>query len=144
MNPKEKKQIIVTMGLVVILAAVVMNTLNQVRPKKEIREEEVAVILEPSQAMNLISVRLAYDRAEEEVKNMVIERDPFSPPVRPVRDSFILSGILWDERNPTAVINNEIVQIGQKINGKTIVDIQKSKVIVNEGKENIEIKLYEE
>ncbi|MDD5449468.1 MAG: hypothetical protein PHO42_02595 [Candidatus Omnitrophica bacterium] len=50
-----------------------------------------------------------------------------------------LAGILWDEKSPKAIIGGSIVGIGDKIGGNTVVDIQKDRVILNDGSENFEI-----
>lgn len=47
---------------------------------------------------------------------------------------WILNGILYDQKAPTAVINKKIVNIGDKINGAKIIDITKTKVVLT--KEN--------
>jgi len=52
-----------------------------------------------------------------------------------------LNGILWDAKNPQAVINGEIVGVGDKINKYSVVDIDKNKVILNDGTEDCELKL---
>lgn len=67
-------------------------------------------------------------------------RNPFSP-----RGSFLaasgLSGILWDKESPKAIINNNIVGIGDKVDGNTLVDIRQDRVILNDGTKNFELLL---
>ncbi|MBI4845772.1 MAG: hypothetical protein HY810_04775 [Candidatus Omnitrophica bacterium] len=41
-----------------------------------------------------------------------------------------VSGILWDNDVPTAIINSKVVKIGDLIYGKTVVDMEKDKVIL--------------
>ena len=75
-------------------------------------------------------------------KDFKFSRDPFNPPpVVPTEGPVKLNlmGILWDPQQPTAIINNEIVQIGSKIAGHVVVDIQESKVIVNDRGNNLEL-----
>ncbi len=43
---------------------------------------------------------------------------------------WILNGILYDIKAPTAVINKKIVGIGDKINGAMIIEITKTKVVL--------------
>lgn len=43
-----------------------------------------------------------------------------------------LSGILWDDNIPSAIINSNIVKIGDLIEEKTVVDIEKNRVIMME------------
>jgi hypothetical protein len=43
-----------------------------------------------------------------------------------------LSGVLWDDQIPTAIINSKVVKIGDLIQGKTVVDIEKDQVLLME------------
>lgn len=43
---------------------------------------------------------------------------------------WVLNGILYDNKAPTAVINKKIVGIGDKINGARIIKITKTKVVL--------------
>ena len=45
----------------------------------------------------------------------------------------LLSGIVWDEAGPIAIINNEIFGVGDVIEGNTIVEIKKDRVILSDG-----------
>ena len=55
----------------------------------------------------------------------------------------VLSGILWDVKDPKAVINGEIVGIGDKVNKYSVIDIDRNIVILNDGSKDIEISLEE-
>jgi len=46
-----------------------------------------------------------------------------------------LKGILWDKLVPSAIINSKVVKIGDLIFDKTVVDIEKDKVILMENGE---------
>ena len=51
-----------------------------------------------------------------------------------------LSGILWDDVNPQAVINDTIVGAGDSVGLKnTVVEIRTSSVILNDGTKNFEL-----
>jgi len=54
-----------------------------------------------------------------------------------------LSGILWDDKAPKAVINGEIVGIGDKINKYSVVDIDRNTVTLNDGTKDIKVSLGE-
>ena len=56
---------------------------------------------------------------------------------------FTLNGIVWDKASPRAIINNNIVRIGDKIEDATVVDIEKEKVILNDGIKDFDLKLGE-
>ena len=52
-----------------------------------------------------------------------------------------IEGIMWDKKNPKAIINGDIFGIGETVESKTIVDIRPNSVIIkgDDGKE-IELK----
>lgn len=68
-------------------------------------------------------------------------RNPFS--LTPIKGygAPILIGIMWDKENSIAIINGNIVKIGDKVSENTIVDIKQDKVIFNDGSKNFELKL---
>lgn len=70
-------------------------------------------------------------------------RDPFSASSAPIKGyrGFVLSGIMWDKESPTAIINDNIVKIGDKISGNAVVDIKQDRVILSDGIKDFELKL---
>jgi hypothetical protein len=52
-----------------------------------------------------------------------------------------LSGILWDDQIPTAIINSKVVKIGDLVFGKTVVDIEKDQVVLMEEGQMFVLKL---
>lgn len=52
-----------------------------------------------------------------------------------------LTGILWDNRSPKAIIDDSIVGIGDKWGNNTVVDIKQDRVILNDGARDFELKL---
>lgn len=52
-----------------------------------------------------------------------------------------LAGILWDEKSPKAIIGGIVVGIGDRVGGNTVVDIQKDRVILNDGAKDFEVGL---
>lgn len=53
----------------------------------------------------------------------------------------ILEGIMWDKEKPLAIINGQIVKIGDKVSQNTVVDIKQDKVILDDGTKEFELKL---
>ncbi|HLD82840.1 MAG TPA: hypothetical protein VI976_02705 [Candidatus Omnitrophota bacterium] len=71
-------------------------------------------------------------------------RDPFSGKIyshQGLGVDLSLSGILWDAKRPQALINDRICNIGDVINGCKVLEIQKNKVILNDGSKQIELKI---
>ncbi|NQU19210.1 general secretion pathway protein GspB, partial [bacterium] len=52
-----------------------------------------------------------------------------------------VSGIIWDEVNPQAIINSKILAEGDSIGGFSIEKIEKQKVILSDGKKRIELNI---
>jgi hypothetical protein len=70
-------------------------------------------------------------------------RNPFSPQAAPIRASRgpILNGIMWDREKPMAIINDNIVKVGDRVGLNLVVDIKQDKVILNDGTHDFELRL---
>lgn len=87
--------------------------------------------------------------ADEFIYNSHGKKDPFSPPVKgvgAVTDMELLSGIrlegiVWDSKNPMAMVNDSIVAIGDEIAGAKVVDITKNEVIIEIDGQRVSLKL---
>lgn len=47
--------------------------------------------------------------------------------------SYFLSGILWDPQAPSAIINNQVLSVGDRVGGWQVKEIQRDKVILSDG-----------
>lgn len=70
-------------------------------------------------------------------------RNPFTLEKAPAEagGGLALNGILWDDKKPLAIINNDVIGIGGKVGENTIVDIKKDSVILKDGSGNFELRL---
>jgi len=86
-----------------------------------------------------------YNMLEQEAKSIELKRDPFTAvPIvseKALQSGVDLTGILWDEAKPLAIIDGHIVKKGSRVGGKTIVDIKKDQVIFSDGEVLSELKL---
>src|SRR3989338_6885219 len=137
---KEKSQLVLTVILGIILILLSVRAYHQLQAKRPMRSWAGAVA---APAVSADQAAPSYVALAEEAGQTSIERDPVFPASKVSAASIVLNGIFWDEVNPTAVINNEILQAGQSVNGKVIMEIQSDKVILNDGSRNIELKMYE-
>lgn len=46
---------------------------------------------------------------------------------------FTLSGILWDAESPSAVINNQVVGVGERLDRWQVTEIRKDRVVLSDG-----------
>lgn len=49
-------------------------------------------------------------------------------------DGWVLSGILWDSRIPSAVVNNRLVAVGDTLDQWQVMEIRKKQVVLSDGK----------
>lgn len=69
------------------------------------------------------------------------KRSPFVPQSLSGNKSLVLNGILWDQKDPKAIINDKIVGVGDTVAKHRVIEIKKDQVILGIGTERIEIKL---
>lgn len=55
--------------------------------------------------------------------------------------SWVLNGIVWEEKMPRAVINGRIVGVGSKIGNAAVVKIEPTRVLLKDGEKDIELKV---
>ncbi|MFA6349462.1 MAG: hypothetical protein WCY12_00850, partial [Candidatus Omnitrophota bacterium] len=73
-------------------------------------------------------------------------RDPFSGRMYSSENkasALRLIGIIWDEKEPLAMINERILKVGDMIQGKQIIRINSDSIVVDDGSKEIELKLQQ-
>ncbi len=73
-------------------------------------------------------------------------RDPFSGKIYTSGEGsrdLKLDGIIWDKKEPLAMINECIVRVGDEIGESKIIDIKPDRVILNDGTRDFELRLGE-
>lgn len=89
-----------------------------------------------------------------EISRADIKRDPFLPSYMrlearpsgmfsPEELGLSLSGIIWDEKDPVAIINGEVMRVGGVVNGKKILEIKKDQVIFGEGEARYTVTIWQ-
>lgn len=73
-------------------------------------------------------------------------RNPFSASKSLIKrpQGVILNGILWDSKNPMAIVNEGIVKEGDIISGNKVIEIKQDRVILNDGSKDIELFLSQQ
>ena len=84
-------------------------------------------------------------RRAKRIKFASWSRSPFIPKwINGVPSSSLnLKGMMWNEKDPKAMISDAIVVKGDKIGGNTVIEVKKDRVILNDGTKDFEIKLME-
>ncbi len=72
---------------------------------------------------------------------LAIERNPFASIFRPIleagkKEEYSLSGIITTGAQPTAIINNEVYRIGDRVDSRAIIKILPGMVVLSDGRDN--------
>lgn len=142
---RKRLEIIITLVLVIVF---ILAWANSIRVLKERNKRNVPVQVPNAfvtpEAAN--SGTLTEANINNGKTNLEWNRCPFSGKnygsIESKSINLKLNGIIWDDKKPVAVINNDIVKSGDKLsNNIVVVEIKKDRVILNDGSKNIELKL---
>lgn len=151
---KKKRDLIIAVVLVCLFAILFLKNVVFARKRPVPRvgpavERTLSVSDLHSAASSLASVR-------ENEKNLVAQeaywekdwgRDPFAPlgsGETASTSNLILSGIVWDEAMPVAMINEKVLRVGDVIEGYRISEIRPSVVVVvTPSGRSIEVELFQ-
>ena len=137
MNKKEKIQIAISAGLLILLLVIIKGKFQ----KKE-DPPEPHVLPQVFTEVQKIFDGDYQNVAKLENENVEFGRDPFAKPVDPVCEGPELNGILWDEAKPLAVVNKQIVEEGGVVGGYAVISISQQSVVLSDGREDIELYLW--
>jgi hypothetical protein len=151
---KQKIELIITAIMIVVLLFILINAF---KGKKQTRRSGKgssvsSTYLKPQRKAG-IKKRSAkiqdtgfYRRLKDETEQIMLIRDPFLR--GPISSSegvghfeLSLTGILWDKDNPLAIINENIVKIGDDVGKNKVVAIEHDGVILNDGTKDFRLNL---
>lgn len=144
----DKIKIGVVILLVIILIFAVANAIKGGKKQKKTPQQPSSAVVIPltsTKSSGTSGGKSLYRRLEDESDKLNLERDPFTRiqtiSVEKEISGINLSGIIWDTKNPKAIINGKIVGIGTKINENTVVDIKSDRVILSDGERQFGISM---
>lgn len=146
---KKRIEIIVTSFLVLILIFAWLNSI------KVLKKRRVQKVKSPAAAQSADLLKLELIGLEKEVSvkegkernkdaSLVWIRCPFCGKRYGEQEAMVdlaVSGIIWDEVNPQAIINSKILAEGDSIRGFSIEKIEKRRVILSDGNKRIELNI---
>jgi hypothetical protein len=142
MNIMQNKKLIILVVLgVLAIFSLIYGILTPSKTKYPARERDSDI-----QTKNKIILReepILTKRITKRTNYTSWARNPFTfQKILPkASEGLILSGIIWDKEEPMAIINGEILKIGDNINANLIIDIKQDRVILNDGTNNFELRL---
>ena len=113
-------------------------------PAPKLKPKPPPVQVQTKKAKSEPVTQSLFEKLKETTRDIKAERDPFAVPVVAADGEEVkkiyLTGILWDENHPTAILNNVMVTVGDTIEDQTVKSIQKDRVIIE--KDGHETELY--
>jgi len=147
---KQKKEIIITGVLALVFVFTLANSIRKIKARYSPAARPVVQSM-PGKAQ--VSVPPESPKQEDAalLKNIEKEqldwiRDPFSGKIYFSKEEgaavdLSLTGIVWDELKPRALINSDIVQEGSTIGQFRVLKIYKDKVVLEQGAKTFELRL---
>jgi hypothetical protein len=144
LQKKELMELVATSFLIIVLLFVVVRAVARVENAKRSRSGKAAGVVttgskpakpaEPAQP-----TKQAQPVSGDDLK---MKRDPFTGiSFVTVEKAETLSGILWSQEHPLAIINEAIVKIGDKVGASIVTDIRQDRVILSDGAKETELRL---
>ena len=136
---KKKMELLITGGGIIILIFLIANHMPRSKNNKTISKTE------PYPTSD-VAIMVTYEVGSED--NIRWGRDPFLLDVSNVQEQgmegMVLNGIVADKEKPYAIINNDIVKMGDKVSGMTVIEINEKNVVLDENgqRHTLELNLY--
>jgi len=138
---KKRVEIIITAVLTVVLILAVINSMKTV--KNKLKPPAAAALAQPSQQPSAaLMQKMAPKKQQGAPEILDWLRCPFSGKVYSASGKSVklkLTGILWDEKMPQALISDSIVKKGDSVGNYIVVKINKNSVVLNDGTKDIEL-----
>ena len=156
---KEKKELIAVVCLVATLACLILYNVHRVNARKAKRSQSLSAVAQApavpaapaaeTPPKNLEGTSLA--SLKEQAKAIEWGRDPFTLVLGKGAElptlKLQVTGIIYDPIHPEAtyaIVNDEVVRIGDNIRGIKVVDIQADAVRFKKFNREFTLQLYEE
>lgn len=139
----EKKKLII---LIVLGAFAVLSLVRGIFTPSAIRRDLASTPAETAEKTKPAAARVTIApsrRSAKKSKHDAWGRNPFvatKKPGEPIEE-LNLGGILWDKDKPVAIINDNMVGIGDAVGAYKVVDITQDSVALNDGTEEHTLKL---
>ncbi len=137
MKPDYKKIILCTVLILLSLISLYRG-FNKFNNSSTPQEEETTV-----ENVVLSVLPELKERKIKPIEDAGWKRNPFLMESQPTKEhsSLVLSGVSWDEGIPLALINDEILKVGDFLEDKSfkVIRITKDSVLLNNGNKNIEL-----
>lgn len=142
---KNKKVIILIILGVVAIFSLIYGISTPAGGRRSASVSTTPEVTRQSESAQVPDRTMGIKRRAKRTKFVSWSRSPFIPKGVPGTPSsgLNLKGIMWNEKNPKAMIGDAIVEKGNKIGSDTVIEVKKDRVILNDGTKDFELKLKE-
>ncbi|NQT74979.1 MAG: hypothetical protein HQ566_00490 [Candidatus Omnitrophica bacterium] len=137
LDKKQKIEVIITLIGVVFLIFLIIGNVQKLRNKR------ISIVRAGETVASSMSAPISLEvrEVEESAIKEAWGRDPFFPAKAGASgaglEGVVLNGIMWDANNPLAIINSDVVKLGDKVRDMTVIEITEANVILEyEGKKH--------
>ncbi|MDP8229672.1 MAG: hypothetical protein P9L93_01055 [Candidatus Gorgyraea atricola] len=132
LGKKEKTEIAITAIGIVFLIFMVIGNVQKFQTKKASMAKKQDVVT------SSLSVPISFEAPE--IEETTIKEgwghDPFTLGSAGAGDieleGLVLNGIMWDPANPLAIINSDVIKVGDSLGTATVVEITQNSVILEQ------------
>ncbi len=140
---KQKRQLIITSFLVLVLIFAWAKAFQVMKKKSQAKNSQAAI--SPVNYQQAVYSQPDTETQEsQEGQDLKWLRCPFSGKVYagPAKVMDLeLNGLLWDEQDPKAVINSKVFSRQEQVGQYTIIEIEKDRVVLSDGFKEFELKM---
>jgi len=142
LDKKQKIELTITGIGVIFLIFMLIGSLGKAHKRKrvaaKVRTESAALLSSP--------VSFGRDKAKESAIKQGWGRDPFFPGSTSVASDsglagFVLNGIVYGDDNPYALVNSDIVTIGDIVDDAVILEINEDNVVIEQDDKKYTLKV---
>lgn len=135
---------VIALAILAVLAVISLIYGITAAPKSRFRNAVAAggQIVKAPPSQNVSTTALPAKRRSKRSRFKTWKRNPFSSGREASTASELtLNGIIWDKPKPKAMIGDAIVVKGDTIGKNRVIDIQKDKVVLNDGTKDFELEM---
>ena len=138
---KSQQQLAMLVGLVVVMVVIYAKPFGH-RMRSAAHQVVAEAVQSPSAASTSRSSAPMPGRQaqREHAVTLTWRRDPFTRggSAAGVR-GLTLSGILWDPKKPIAILNDQMVSVGDDVEDYQVLEIRSDRVLLSDGTETIQL-----
>jgi type II secretory pathway component PulC len=146
---QKRRELLIACALAVVFVAFLSQ--NVFSKKKKTAAPVAEAVLDSLQFVDNVAVLNAVKlndqllATQEQIWFLGWQRDPFFPDqTAGFAGPVALTGIVWDEKKPIAMVNDQVLAVGDQIQGYTVTRINRDAIVLEANGQEITVSLFQE